>query len=160
MFSVYGVQGRIFSGPVDQWRRVAQVSALHRSAALRPGSPQGRSVDSGHEAATAAAATLSAYTDTQQGGGQRHPLSQVHQPLDGQCLAHLPQRSEAGRCDPRPGRALEPQDRAQAHAVDARGRGCSGGVTQTLQSVQTCQGRTWVQGPVGAPPAAWRGPGI
>lgn len=79
MFSVYGVQGRIFSGPVDQWRRVAQVSALHRSAALRPGSPQGRGVDSGHEAATAAAATLSAYTDTQQGGGQRHPLSQVHE---------------------------------------------------------------------------------
>jgi len=53
------------------------------------------------------------------GRPHRHALDLDHQPAARQGLARLPQRPDAGRCNPRPGRALEPQDRAQGHPLDA-----------------------------------------
>ena len=61
----------------------------------------------------------------------RHALDPDHQPVAGQGLARLPQRSDAGRRDPRPHRALQPQDRAQGHQVAARQDRLSAGHERT-----------------------------
>lgn len=128
MFSVYGLQGRIFNGTVDQWRRVAQVSALDRSAALRPGGPQARQPATAPDGSTVAAAAattaaeprreaIAAYTDTQHGGGQRHPLSQVHGLMSASVVT-LSQDLPLAKAWP----LLAEQGIGQAPAVDDQGR--------------------------------------
>ena len=79
MFSVYGITGRVFSGTLEQWRRVAQVPASTGVAALRsigqdeaspkrpPSEPEGE-VQRG---------AIAAYRSAQQGAEQRHPLTRV-----------------------------------------------------------------------------------
>lgn len=79
MFSVYGVNGRVFSGTVEQWRRVAQVTATTRTAAMRPAGQDSRSAaaeDRPPEGEVQRGA-IAAYTRTQQGAAQRHALTRV-----------------------------------------------------------------------------------
>ncbi|MBT3067847.1 HPP family protein [Rhodoferax sp. U11-2br] len=89
MFSVYGMQGRLFRGSLEQLRQVGGVGALTRSRALLPTGKQGddrlaesfgafvesaankATGDDGHRSA------LSAYTDTRDGSTVRHPLTRV-----------------------------------------------------------------------------------
>ena len=94
MFSVYGMQGRLFRGSLEQLRQVGGVGALTRSRSLLPTGKQGDdrlaesfgafvesaankadehsgAADESHRAA------LSAYTDTRAGNTERRPLTQV-----------------------------------------------------------------------------------
>lgn len=87
MFSVYSVRGRIFNGTLEQWRRVAKVSAPARTHAIRPmpqelrrawaAAGEGPPAGSAAEGQRAAMAAVAAYGQTQQGGAPRQPLSRV-----------------------------------------------------------------------------------
>lgn len=83
MFSVYGVMGRVFNGPMDQMRQVGGVSALTRSRAVAPIGLDPSSADTGdnlRRSAGAASGThrpIEAYAQAQAGEAQRHPLTQV-----------------------------------------------------------------------------------
>jgi len=94
MFSVYGVQGRLFRGSLEQLRQVGGVSALTRTRTLLPVAKEGRDrlaesfgafVESeanngmGRDTSTdeSRKSPLSAYTETQLGSIERRPLTQV-----------------------------------------------------------------------------------
>jgi len=94
MFSVYGMQGRLFRGSLEQLRQVGGVSAMTRSRSLLPLGQEGQDrlaesagafVESvahkpaGHTGAgdDSHRSALSAYTDTRDGSTVRHPLTRV-----------------------------------------------------------------------------------
>lgn len=83
MFSVYGVMGRLFTGPMDQMRQVGGVSALTRSRAIAAIGLDPSSADTGdnlRRAATGPGGThrpIEAYAQAQAGEAQRHPLTRV-----------------------------------------------------------------------------------
>ena len=105
MFSVYGMQGRLFRGSLEQLRQVGGVSALSRTRNLLPVAKEGRDrlaesfgayVESesnlGSGTGSAAAdegrkSPLSAYTDTQLGSVERRPLTQVQTLMSQQIIS-------------------------------------------------------------------------
>ncbi|MDP1534343.1 MAG: CBS domain-containing protein [Rubrivivax sp.] len=80
MFSVYSVQGRTFTGTLDQWRKVSKVTAPARTGAIEPVSARlpGTHDSDGGPLDTPRSA-IAAYTQTQQASAQRHPLSRVQE---------------------------------------------------------------------------------
>ncbi len=83
MFSVYGVMGRLFSGPMDQMRQVGGVKALARSRAVAAIGLDPSSADTGDNLRRAVAGPggmhrpIEAYAQAQAGEAQRHPLTRV-----------------------------------------------------------------------------------
>jgi CBS-domain-containing membrane protein len=104
MFSVYGTQGRLFRGSLEQLRQVGGVSALARTRSLLPLGQDGEDrlaesfgafVESaankaGGQPAVAdesRRAALSAYTETRAGNTTRHPLSRVSDLMSPQIIS-------------------------------------------------------------------------
>lgn len=106
MFSVYGMQGRLFRGSLEQLRQVGGVSALPRTRNLLPVAKEGRDrlaesfgafveseANSGSSSSSSRAADearkspLSAYTDTQLGSLDRRPLTQVQDLMSKQIIS-------------------------------------------------------------------------
>lgn len=104
MFSVYGMQGRLFRGSLEQLRQVGGVSALTRSRSLLPTGHEGRdrlaessgafmeSVANKAEGRSAGwedsrRAALSAYTETRAGNTARQPLTQVSDLMSPQIIS-------------------------------------------------------------------------
>lgn len=104
MFSVYGMQGRLFRGSLEQLRQVGGVRALSRTRTVLPVAKEGRdrlaesfgafvesqaNAGAGRGAATdeARKSALSAYTDTQLGSSERRPLSQVQDLMSKQIIS-------------------------------------------------------------------------
>lgn len=83
MFSVYGVMGRLFNGPLDQMRQVGGINTLTRSRAVARIGQDPSSSDTGDDlrrsalAQTSAHKPVTAYAQVQEGDTQRRPLSQV-----------------------------------------------------------------------------------
>lgn len=85
MFSVYGKAGRVFSGSLEELRKVGPTSALARSRRLEPvgQDPIGESTSHFVEMSQAAAketpprSAAAAYSQAARAEPQRHPLSQV-----------------------------------------------------------------------------------
>ena len=104
MFSVYGMQGRLFRGSLEQLRQVGGVGALTRSRSLLPTGKEGddRLAESFGAFVESAAnkagggnvpaedsrsAALSAYTETRAGNTERHPLTQVSELMSPQIIS-------------------------------------------------------------------------
>jgi len=104
MFSVYGMQGRLFRGSLEQLRQVGGVGALTRSRSLLPTGQEGddRLAESFGAFVESAAnksggrhlpadeshrAALSAYTETRAGSTERHPLSRVSDLMSPQIIS-------------------------------------------------------------------------
>lgn len=104
MFSVYGMQGRLFRGSLEQLRQVGGVSALTRSRSLLPTGQEGqdRLAESSGAFVESAAnklsgrsaggddsrrAALSAYTETRAGSTARQPLTQVSDLMSPQIIS-------------------------------------------------------------------------
>ena len=119
MFSVYGVNGRIFSGTVEQWRRVAQVAATTRSAAARPGGHDQRSaaLDDKPPEGEAQRGAIAAYTRTQRGAAQRLPLSRVDELMSHRVIT-VPHEASVAQA----WQLLALHGIGQAPAVDGSGR--------------------------------------
>lgn len=83
MFSVYGVMGRLFNGPLDQMRQVGGINTLTRSRAVARIGQDPSSSDTGDDlrraalAQTSAHKPVTAYAQVQEGDTQRRPLSRV-----------------------------------------------------------------------------------
>ncbi|MEI8324700.1 MAG: CBS domain-containing protein [Betaproteobacteria bacterium] len=83
MFSVYGVMGRLFSGPLDQMREVGAVNTLARSRSVGRIGQDPSSSDSGDNLRRAAGMEgsphrpIDAYMQAQSAQAQRHPLTRV-----------------------------------------------------------------------------------
>ncbi len=83
MFSVYGVMGRLFNGPLDQMRQVGGINTLTRSRAVARIGEDPTSSDNGDDLrrATLVQAAprmpVTAYSQVQEGDSQRRPLSRV-----------------------------------------------------------------------------------
>ncbi|MBB1076864.1 CBS domain-containing protein [Rhodoferax sp. 4810] len=103
MFSVYGMQGRLFRGSMEQLRQVGGVDALTRSRRVLPVAHEGRDrlaessgmfVESeANKLASRAVGgdearrnPLSAYTDTRAGSTPRHPLTRVSDVMSTQII--------------------------------------------------------------------------
>ena len=84
MFSVYGVMGRLFNGPLDQMRQVGGINTLTRTRAVARIGQDPTASDTGDDLrrATMALAThahkpVAAYAQVQEGDSQRRPLTTV-----------------------------------------------------------------------------------
>lgn len=103
MFSVYGMQGRLFRGSLEQMRQVDGVSALTRARRVLPTAHEGRdrlAESSGAFVESEVNKTasqvggaddsrrspLSAYTETIAGSMQRHPLTRVSDVMSTQII--------------------------------------------------------------------------
>jgi len=104
MFSVYGTQGRLFRGSLEQLRQVGGVSALARTRSQPPLGQDGQDrlaesfgafVESAANKAEGRSAgsedsrraALSAYAETRSGNTARHPLSQVSDLMSPQIIS-------------------------------------------------------------------------
>lgn len=83
MFSVYGVMGRVFSGPVDEMHQVPGIRPLSRSRAVAAIGLDPSASDSGdnqrRSSSLEALSHRSASAYVQAGQPLRHPISQVHE---------------------------------------------------------------------------------
>lgn len=83
MFSVYGVKGRLFSGPLDEMRTVPGVRALVRSRAIEPLGQEAHALsggESGHRTVPPDIHFHAATTAYEQATApERQPLTQVRQ---------------------------------------------------------------------------------
>ena len=121
MFSVYGIQGRIFSGTLEQWRRVEPVTASAPVAAVRETGAErqspARADAAGHpgEGDTPRGA-IAAYARTQQGDTHRHPLTRVAEVMSRRpvTIVHDAPLSSAWQL-------LSQHEVGQLPAVDAKG---------------------------------------
>ncbi len=101
MFSVYGMQGRLFRGSMEQLRQVGGVGALTRTRRVLPVAHEGRdrlAESSGAFVESAAnklgsggvdesrKSALSAYTDNLAGSTPRHPLTRVSDVMSTQII--------------------------------------------------------------------------
>jgi CBS-domain-containing membrane protein len=103
MFSVYGMQGRLFRGSMEQLRQVEGVGALTRARHVLPVAHEGRDrlaessgafVESEANKITGQAtiqdesrrSALSAYTETLAGSTARHPLTRVSDVMSTQII--------------------------------------------------------------------------
>jgi len=103
MFSVYGMQGRLFRGSMEQLRQVGGVGALTRTHSVLPVAQEGRDrlaessgmfVESeANKSASRAVggddsrrSALSAYTDTRAGSTSRQPLTRVSDVMSRQII--------------------------------------------------------------------------
>ncbi len=83
MFSVYGVMGRLFNGPLDQMLQVGGVSTLTRSRAVLPVGREPSASDTGDNLRRAAGAEpaphspIATYVQVQSASPQRHALTRV-----------------------------------------------------------------------------------
>ena len=83
MFSVYGVSGRLFSGPLDQMQQVGGVNTLTRSRAVARIGQDPSASDTGDNlrrvsgAEAAPRRPISAYVQTQAAEAPRRPLTRV-----------------------------------------------------------------------------------
>ena len=127
MFSVYGVAGRLFSGPLDQLRQVAGVKSLARARAIgaqvqEPFAPLvddalGRDAAPNPTPPPAGQQSVAAYTQAQARNGQRHPLTQVHEVMS---RRRVTISTDTVALDA--WQAMADQGVAQAPVVDAQGR--------------------------------------
>ena len=83
MFSVYGVMGRLFNGPLDQMRQVGGINTLTRTRAVARIGQDPTSSDTGDDLRRAAGheaqlhRPTAAYSQVQEGDSQRRPLTTV-----------------------------------------------------------------------------------
>jgi CBS-domain-containing membrane protein len=83
MFSVYGVMGRLFNGPLDQMRQVGGINTLTRTRAVARIGQDPTSSDTGDDLRRASGHEPSlhrptaAYAQVQEGDSQRRPLTTV-----------------------------------------------------------------------------------
>ncbi len=91
MFSVYGVMGRLFNGPLDQMQQVGGVNTLTRSRAVARIGQDPSSSDTGDDLRRALPTEaphkpIAAYAQVQVGATQRRPLSRVSEVMSRQLL--------------------------------------------------------------------------
>jgi len=114
MFSVYGVAGRLFNGPLDQMRQVSGVKTLSR---VRPAaqSPPDTDPDE-HSARTSTQQSVAAYAQAQGTAGRRQPLTRVHEVMSRRCITVM-----QGTMALEAWQSLADQGVGQAPVVDAQG---------------------------------------
>jgi len=129
MFTVYGTSGQLFRGTIEQLRQVGGVGALARAHRVQAVGRDGRDTTSGEtggSGSVGAKATpgdelhrgaLQAYTQTQKGTPQRHPLSTVSDLMSREVIT-LPDSATVLQG----WQVLSDKAVGQAPVVDSRGR--------------------------------------
>lgn len=123
MFSLHSINGRLFTGTLEQWRQVARVSAPNRARAIGPALQEPREParevgerPTGGNADPAQRQAIAAYTQTLQGAAQRHRLSCVDDVMSRRVVS-VPQQASAAQA----WQLLAVQGVAQAPVVDDSG---------------------------------------
>lgn len=126
MFSVYGLNGRVYSGAIEGVRELAAVQAAARLRAVEPVRPGATPLDEGvvarlsgeaGQSGPRGAALLSAYAQTAQPGPGRQTLTLVQQVMSHQVIA-VPASATMAEA----WRLLMRRGVGQAPVLDRRGR--------------------------------------
>lgn len=123
MFSLHSINGRLFTGTLEQWRQVARVSAPNRAQAIGPALQEPREParevgdrPAGGNADPAQRQAIAAYTQTLQGAAPRHRLTRVDDVMSRRVVS-VPQQASAAQA----WQLLAEQGVAQAPVVDDSG---------------------------------------